>query len=362
MIDCYRPTFGANGTLIFQDWSDRGWNATSTVFTGNPSFGMVSNVICRNNGVGWDLGDGNGCEYWSLSNLRSFSNMHGGYCRSPNSVFVNGGCTHNVINGLHHFNGFNDGHSSYTNFNFNHNGTNNLYLLGINNGLSFNGCQIFDDGEGTNTGKIRIEGCKGIAINGGEINADIEIIGACAANTISNAYFTNDTREYSIAGTGRAGLFLMNCSNPRGSGAFPFNDNTFSYTVGYVGAGQTGQIPVATPTTIKVTPVTAKTVGTQSYDEPTGRWVARSAGRHTLNAYVDLGGTGAIAGNYVLIKINGTPYMYAPCFTLSPSDVFCNVVAEFENLSVGDYVEVQAFIAAGTIAPRIRTRISMRLM
>lgn len=139
MVDCYRPTFGANGVLIFQDWSDRGWKGSSTSFTGAPSFGVVCNVITRNNGVGWDLGDGDGCEYWTLTNVRSFSNYHGAYFKSPNTMVIGGGCTHNVTNGLHVMAGFNDGHSSFVGSNFNHNGSNNLYLLGINNGLSFSG-------------------------------------------------------------------------------------------------------------------------------------------------------------------------------------------------------------------------------
>lgn len=361
IIDAYKPVFGATGCLIFQDWSDRGWRASSTVFTGNPSFGRVFNVDTRNNGVGWDLGDGNGCEYWTLTNMRSFSNAHGAYLKSPNTMIVGGGCTHNSVNGMVIEVGFNDGHSTISNFNMNHNNTNNLYIRGLANGFTFTGCQIFDDGEGTGTGKITIENSRGINFNGGQINADFAILGTCLANTFTGVFFTNQTRTYSILGD-RSGLFFMNCSNPRGSGAFPFNDNTFSYTVGYVGAGQTGQIPLGTLTPIKVTPVTSKTVGIQSYDNPTGRWVARAPGRHALSVYADLGGSGAGAGNYILIKINGFDFMYIPCFTLSPGDVFGNAVIELENLNIGDYVEVLAFITVGTIAPRTRTRISMRLI
>lgn len=362
MVDCYRPTFGGNGALIFQDWSDRGWKASSTTFTGKAAFGLVFNVITRNNGVGWDLGDGDGCEYWSLSNLRSFSNMHGGYCQSPNSTFVNGGCTDNVINGLHHFTGFNDGHSSYANFNFNHNGTNNLYLLGINNGLAFSNCQIFDDGAGTDTGKIRIEGCKGVTINGGEINADVEVIGACSANTINSAYFTDDARAYDISGTGRSGLFVMRCSNPRGSGAFPLNDNTFAYTVGYVGAGQTGQIPVNVPTTLKVTEVTSKTIGSSIYDAPSGKWFARSAGKYAIDVYVDLGGSGAIGGNFFSIYVNGIITRYIPMQQISSGDVFGTAYVELENMSVGDNMEIKVNVSGGTLAPRTRSRVSMRMI
>lgn len=363
MIDCYRPTFGSNGALIFQDWSDRGWKASSTTFTGAPSFGVVFNVITRNNGVGWDLGDGDGCEYWTLTNVRSFSNVHGAYFKSPNTMVLGGGATHNVTNGLHAMTGFNDGHSTFVGFNFNHNGVNNLYLLGLNNGLSFSGCQSFDDGEGSGTGKFKIEACKGINWTGGELNVDFEVTGACAANTISNAHFTSDTRAYAVTGdaVARRQLFFNRCTNPAGCGAFAKNTFTQSYTIGY---GDTSALPAAVATNIPVTEQSALTIGLTIYDSATKHWVARNAGKYVMDVYLDLGSSNATmpTGVYLLIKVNGVAYQYIPCSTLSTSDAFGKAIVEFENLAIGDYVEAQAFTPSGTVNFRARTRISMHLL
>ncbi|MFM4919472.1 hypothetical protein ACEUCL_17130 [Aeromonas dhakensis] len=366
MIDCIRPTFGSNGVLIFQDWSDCGWKASSTSFTGAASFGVVSNVITRNNGVGWDLGDGDGCEYWTLNNIRSFSNFHGAYFKSPNTMVVGGGCTHNVTNGLHVMSGFNDGHSSFVGFNMNHNGANNIYALGINNGLSFVGCQSFDDGEGSNTGKFKIESCKGISWVGGELNVDFEVTGICSANSISNAYFTSDSRAYHIMGDDLAKkqLFFNRCTTPSGSGSFAHNSFTNSYTVGYTSVDQAVVIPVAVATAIPVTEVIEKTIGSTIYDSATKRWVARNPGKYVMDVYLDVGSSDSSmpTGVYISIKINGVQYMYIPCFTLSETDAFGKATVEFENLATGDYIEALAYVPSGNVSFRPRTRVSMHLL
>ena len=367
LTDCYKPTIAANGRLTFSDWTNRGWISTSTSFTGAPAFGYVCNVDTRNNTVGWDLGDGDACEYWTLVNVNSYSNVHGVYFKSPNTTVTGGGATHNVTNGLHVISGFNDGHSSFTGFKMNHNGVNNLYCYGINTGVAFSNCQLFDDGVGTNTGKINIESCKGITWNGGEINADFVTTGACAGNTFSNAYFVSDSRAYAVTGDDAAKrqLFFNRCSSPAGSGSAKLNTNGFGYTVGYTSGAQAVVIPAGVATNVPVTTVSIKSVGAEIYDSALGVWVARNAGRYSIDGYIDLWSTNSTmpqSGMYATVKVDGYLMYLLPFTALSLTDATLKFNCEFENLAVGNQIEIAVIVPSGTVNFRTRTRVSATLL
>jgi hypothetical protein len=132
-----------------------------------------------------------GAEYHSFANFNAGGNIHGAKIYGGNNVFVGGSIVDNTT-GVYLGNGTNHGHGAFIGTNINHNGSANIEAVGVLNGYTFTGCHIY--GNGTSTGPIWLNGCKGITIQGGIIDCWIynDSGTGSGANYIVDNYFPGD--------------------------------------------------------------------------------------------------------------------------------------------------------------------------
>lgn len=82
------------------------------------------------------------------------------------------------------FNSPNDSHGSFAACQFNHPAGYSMYLNGITNGETFNGCHAFE-------GTIYFKNCSGVNWNGGIVDAEILIQGGTRGNFTNVGFQSN---------------------------------------------------------------------------------------------------------------------------------------------------------------------------
>lgn len=141
-------------------------------------------------------------EYHLFTNVTVSGNERAVVIQGGNNNFVNCNIVDNE-QGVQLISGTNHAHGIFSGCNINHNQEYNLYAVGVTLGETFDGCHIYGDSIG-GLGKIRLENSRGICINGGQIDAMIEVIDGAnnGGNMVCNNFIAGSFTTVTGSGTG----------------------------------------------------------------------------------------------------------------------------------------------------------------
>lgn len=141
-------------------------------------------------------------EYHLFTNVTVSGNERAVVIQGGNNNFVNCNIVDNE-QGVQLISGTNHAHGIFSGCNINHNQEYNLYAVGVTLGETFDGCHIYGDSIG-GLGKIRLENSRGICINGGQIDAMIEVIDGISngGNMVCNNFIAGSFTTVTGSGTG----------------------------------------------------------------------------------------------------------------------------------------------------------------
>ena len=135
---------------------------------------ILSGCAAFENMVGFQIDNGSGSEYVTITGIRSAGNITGLSVGAGN-VSICGGSITNNSTGVILTGGDNNGHGTITGVNINHNGGvegSNVVADGVTKGFTFTGCHIY--GDSASVGMIwHKNGSTNITYTGGVIDADI---------------------------------------------------------------------------------------------------------------------------------------------------------------------------------------------
>lgn len=158
--------------------------------------GQVSNMLALSCYIGWEDTPGAGSEYCLVSNFTATGCGIGVKTTAGNIVWSNINCVDNTSKGFTMAGGANHAHGIVSGLNANHNPSGNLELVAVINGQTFNGPHIYE-------GSILLDGCKGVTLNGGAIDANIINNSGTGSGDclLTGVFFPGDYGVATITGT-----------------------------------------------------------------------------------------------------------------------------------------------------------------
>lgn len=158
--------------------------------------------------VGLQVDAGAGAEYNTWVNFCASGNTTAVVIGAGNNTFVGGNVVDNTT-GIKLVNGANHGHGMFVGTNINHNNAENIHAIAVINGYTFAGCHIY--GNGTTTGAIWLDGCRGITIEGGVIDCYIynDSGTGSGANNVTGNYFPGDYGVQLLSNNGALGQLFV---------------------------------------------------------------------------------------------------------------------------------------------------------
>lgn len=282
-------------------------------------------------------------EYTLWSNFNAGGNITADLIAAGNTV-TNGGNIVDNTTGVKLVAGTNHGHGMYIGVNINHNNSANIEAVAVINGFSFIGCHIY--GNGTSTGPISLNGCKGITIQGGIIDCWIynDSGTGSGANLVIDNYFPGDNGVTLNTNNTALGQLWVS-GNYTSTGMSSLNDPAPVY-VEAERATSTQDVSGAATTLIFNSEVSDKRA---NYDGATGIFTAPVAGVYKVIANINItAASGLTANSYVAInKNNTTDVASIPIAALSGTQGFGSG-ARVIRLAASDTLRLKSTITGTT--------------
>jgi len=133
--------------------------------------GQLNNCAAYECTIGWEFNDGQSAEYQVLTGCSAAGCVEGIRVQAGNLTWTGGNVTDNGT-GITLITGANSNHGTFTGLNINHNDI-SLSAADVVLGYTFSDCHWY--GDSSSLGKILITNSKGIDINGGQLDASVEI-------------------------------------------------------------------------------------------------------------------------------------------------------------------------------------------
>jgi len=260
--------------------------------------------------VGRQLDAGAGAEFTSWSNWNASGNITGDIMGAGNTTTSGGSIVDNNV-GVKLIAGSNHGHGIYIGTQINHNNSSNLEAVGVLNGYTFSGCHFY--GNGSSTGSIWLNGCKGIQIRGGIIDCWIynDSGTGSGANFITDNFLPGDYGVSILSNNSALGQLYLSGNFDR-DGISDINDPATVY-VEATRASSTQNLSAG---------ATTLDFNNEVFDNrgafASGIFTAPVDGIYQIEAVLTVTAAGALANSYVaIVHNNTTDYGYIPIVALS---------------------------------------------
>lgn len=175
----------------------------------------IDSLMLAENYQGLVVAAAAGCEYSLISSIEAVGNIYPAVIHGGNTR-VNGGNIVDNVNGVVLGAGSNHGHGGFHGVNINHNTNYNLSASLVTNGFTFDACHFYGDGD--TLGRILLNGCQGIGIHDGIVDAAIDVSGS-GRNMFSGNYIAGSK---GVTGSGAASL--LRTQNYTGAGLWSLNN------------------------------------------------------------------------------------------------------------------------------------------
>jgi hypothetical protein len=335
-------------------WFD---GATTTGIRGDR--GQLTDCAAYDCTVGRQVDAGAGAEYHLWTNFSAGGCVTGDQMSAGNNVTVGGNIVDNTI-GVRLLSGTNHGHGMYVGVNINHNPSANIWATGVTNGYTFTGCHAY--GNGTSTGPIWFEGCKGMQFLDGAIDCWIynDSGAGSGANFVAGNYFPGDYGVSLLSNNGALGqLYLRDNMAPTGPSAV--NDAAPVAALVYRGTNQSMTAGAAVKVAWDTESIdnrgihsggdfTIPTPGTQLYEISSDIYLTAASG--------------IASGGVVEVKVNGTAKATWPLTALNATNGSVGGDSTLLPLANGDIVTIWVTANTGAVSPSLlasQSRMSVML-
>lgn len=263
--------------------------------------GKWSNISLDGNNYPIYLTSGGGSEYDLFMNVTVVRHTNPLSIYGGNNLFSN--C--NIVDndkGVYIGSGGNHAHGIFNGCNINHNTDYNLYVQNVTLGETFIGCHFYGD-DAIGAGKILLENCQGITIQGGHIDAQIVADSPSGVNLIRDNYIAGTYTN--LSGTGFDKIIIKENYTNEGM----WSNNTLSSL--YIEASRNS--PQSLSTSDPLVFNAEQTDLHNAYNNSSGLFIPPYDGVYEMQINAVFTGAGIVAAtSYIDVTKNGSTVMYLP--------------------------------------------------
>jgi hypothetical protein len=303
------------------------------------------NMRARGCWVGFENRPGGDAEYCTLT-APMITECRTGLVISAGNTIVIGGNVVDNFEGIFLGNGTNNGHGMLVGVNANHNTSYNLRCFEVSLGFDIVGCHFYGD-DAIGAGKVWFDGCAGVQLIGGHIDALVENDGNLGVNYLTHVMFPGTLT--SIAGTDPQFLYVNDCQT-LDAGPSGLNDPSPMYVLARRSTNQT-LTAGSSVVSIMDTEVSDNRL---VYDNTTGVFTVPSgiptrvyevAVNYTVTA-----ASGLTSAGFVSVQVNGADVAYLSLVAVSGALALASGTASLE-LAATDALRIQVRANAGSVTP-----------